>query len=279
MTTNVPAPNRILMPELDGTVSADEESAFFESLHQSNGTTRMTSSNRLNDVNAAIASHLPNDSRVEVLDVGVSSGISTLEWLLSLEALGRTCAMTACDRVLNARLYRFFQLQVLAECEGYVLVIHNGRRAFTRPTHQVASWRNTFARAAFRLGDMTVKLVSAAGAGRQVRLVTRRLQARSDVKFVEHDIFSPAPDWNGRFHLVRVANLLNRAYFPEPVLRVGLRNVGDWVQEGGLLVVTRTGADGQNDASLFRREAAGLRIIRRLGAGSEVEALVAPVVP
>ena len=265
---------RMLLSEFGGSVSAEEEGAFFASIHQSNGTTRMTSRDRLNDVNAAIASCLPDNTKLEALDLGISSGISTLEWLLALEVLGHNCAMTACDRVLNARLYRFARLQVLAEEGGHVLLAHNGQRAFTRPLYQTSSWRNALARAIFRLGDMTTKFARTVGAGQEVRLVNHRLQSRLDVKFVEHDIFSPAPDWIGQFQLVRVANLLNCAYFPEAALRVGLCNAGSWVQLGGVLAVTRTESDGKNNATLFRQEGDGLRVIHRLGTGSEVEALV-----
>ena len=272
-------PARILLPGFGDAVSVDCEDAFFSAIHQSNGTTRMTSSGRLVDVDSAIADLLPGGNHLDVLDVGISSGISTIEWLQSLEGNGRTCAMIAFDRVVFARLYRFGPLQVLAEEGGHVLLIHNGRRAITRPAHRTGSWNNRVARTAFWLGDAGARLAKAIGAGDRVSLISRRLQARSDVRVVEHDIFSPAPDWNGRFDVVRVANLLNRSYFSEPQLRAGLRHVGGWVQPGGLLVVARSEASGRNNATLFRREAAGLRVIHRLGSGSEVEALVTPDAP
>ena len=270
----IPAPSHILLPGVGVLASADEESAFFASLLQSNGTTRMTGSGRLADVDAALAPYLPAGSSLEVLDVGISSGISTVEWLLSLEGLGRICTMTAFDRDLYARLYQFGHMQVLAEQNGYLLLIHNGRRAFRRPVDRTGSWNNIVARTAFRLGDVALQLAEAVGAGKRVLLVSQCLRSRPDVRVVEHDIFSPAPDWNGRFHVVRVANLLNRTYFSEPMLRVGLRNASDWVQQGGLLAVARSDTNGQNHATLFRRETSGLRVIHRLCSGSEVETLV-----
>lgn len=279
MVNTIPAPARVLLPEFDKSVSDDEEGAFFASLHRRNGTTRMTSSGRLTEVSATIVDHLPAVSRLEALDAGISSGISTVEWLLSLEALQRTCFMTAFGRVLYALLFKVGQLQLLSERDGYVLLMHNGRHSLTRPVHRTASLRNRVARTAFLLGDVAAKLAGVVGAGCQVQLVSQHRRSRSDVHLLEHDIYNPAPDWIGCFHVVRVANLLNRSYFPEPILRVGLRNAGNWVQLGGLLMVARTETDGHNHATLFRRETTGLRAIHRLDSGSELETLVTSVVP
>ena len=274
LASAIPAPSRVLDAGSCGFPSAGEELAFFASLHQSNGTTRMTSSNRLSDVNAAIASCLPRGTALEALDVGISSGVSTVEWLDSLEQLGHKCSMTALDRVLRARLYRFGNVELLAEMSAHTLLIHTGRRVFMRPTRSIAQWRNRFVRSAFQLADFFARLFLRVGAGREVRLVSHRLLSRPEILLVEHDLFSPAADWVGRFHVVRVANVLNRGYFAEPVLRAGLRNTGDWVRPGGLLAVARTESDGRNHASIFRRENNRFTIINRIGAGSEVEALV-----
>ncbi len=275
----IPAPSRVLLSDSGVFPSASEEAAFFASLHHSNGTARMTSSGRLTDINAAIARYLPVGSCLEALDVGISSGITTVEWLISLEGLGHKCAMTAFDRVLRARLYRFGRIEVLAETRGRTLLIHTGHRAFTRPTQKIARSRNRLVRAAFRVGDVLAWLCRGVGAGCEVRLVSARLRSRPEIRLVEHDLFNPAPEWMGRFHLVRVANLLNRGYFSEPILCVGLRNASNWVKQGGLLVVAQTEPNGQNHATMFRREATGLRAIHRLGSGSEVETLVTSIVP
>jgi hypothetical protein len=234
----------------------------------------MTSSGRLSDVNAAIASCLPRGIALEALDVGISSGVSTVEWLEALEKLGYECSMTALDRVLRARLYRFGHIEVLAETNTHTLLIHTGRRAFVRPARSIAQWRNRFVRSAFWLTDWLARLFHGVGAGREVRLVSRRLHSRPEIRLVEHDLFSPAPDWMGRFHVVRVANVLNRGYFSEPILRAGLRNAGDWVRRGGLLAIARTERDGRNHASIFCRENERFAIVNRVGAGSEVETLV-----
>ena len=275
----VPPPSRVLLSGSGVLPSAGDEAAFFASLHQSNGTTRMTSSGRLIDVNAAIARYLPVTPCMEALDVGISSGISTIEWLLSLEGLGYKCAMTAFDRVLSARLYQLGRVEMLAEMTARTLLIHTGHRAFTRPTQKISRWRNRLVRGAFRTADVFAWLCHLAGAGRNVPLVSPQVLSRPDIQLVEHDIFAEAPDWTGRFHVVRIANLLNRGYFSEPVLRVGLRNAGDWIREGGLLAVARTEPDGQNHATIFRLENNGLAILHRIGSGSEVESLVTPIAP
>lgn len=267
------APASILLANTNDPVSPEEEGRFFASLHQSNGTTRMTSYGRLDDLTAAIATHLPPISRLNILDAGISSGISSIEWLNALEALGHSIAMTAFDRVLGARLYRLGPLQVLTERQGYVLLVHTGRRALTRPVIKARSWSNRTVRAIFRTSEAAARLARVAGFGEDVPLVSRHLRSRPDVRLVEKDIFAASPDWVGHFDVVRIANLLNRSYFSESALRLGIRNAGSWVRPGGLLAVARTESDGRNHATIFRHTGTGLGPIYRLGAGSEVEAL------
>ena len=272
--TAIPPPSSILLTGSEESITEESESVFFSSLHQSDGTTKMTGTNRLNDVNVAITSYLTAGSGLEILDIGISSGISTLEWLLSLKEMGHTCAMTAMDRILFARLYQFGRIEMLAEPGAHVLLIHIGQHTLTRPIQPIASWRNRRARIIFQFGDILAWLCGIVRYGRDVQLVSRRLQSRSDVRFVERDLFDLAPDWADRFDVVRVANVLNHSYFSEPTLRIGLRNVGNWVKIGGLLALVRTEQDNQNHATIFRRETIGFQVLHRLGSGSEIESLV-----
>ena len=151
---------------------------------------------------------------------------------------------------------------------------HAGRRAIPRPAHRESSSRNFFARTVFRLGDVTSRIAKRLGIGTKVALISRHLRNQRDISLIEHDIFSQKPEWIERFHVVRVANLLNLSYFDEPTLARGLANAGSWVRDGGLLVVARTNIDGTNHATFFRRSSGQLEAIHRVGSGSEVEPLV-----
>lgn len=274
MPIRVPSPTRVIGDDARLSVSAEEESAFFTSLHHSDGTTKMTAPDRLRDLNEAIGGCLPTRSPIMALDVGISSGITTAEWLQSITELGYACSMTGVDHLLLARLYRIGRIEILEDGRGHVILIHTGRRCFLPPTLKTGSTRNRAVRSAFRVTDLLIRTGRMMGLGESVRLVSRSLRSRPDVRTVEHNLFESAPEWAGVFDVVRVANVLNRSYFSEPTLRAGLGNVSDWVREGGLLAVARTQEDGSNHGTIFRREPSGFSVVERLGPGSDVERLV-----
>jgi chemotaxis methyl-accepting protein methylase len=80
------------------------------------------------------------------------------------------------------------------------------------------------------------------------------------------------------FHVVRAANILNRAYFPEQVLTEIITKLKGRLKENGLLVVCRTADDGTNNATIFRLTAESkLQVMKRLGSGSEIEEIASGV--
>src|SRR5687768_11687066 len=78
------------------------EKRFFQSVGLPNGTWKTTSYRRLDDLNALVQGFLPSDRPLDVMDVAVSSGVSTLEWLESMERAGIECRMTAGDAAADA---------------------------------------------------------------------------------------------------------------------------------------------------------------------------------
>jgi len=111
---------------------------------------------------------------------------------------------------------------------------------------------------------------------RLVDLVSRHLVASSSIRLVEDDISMPH-EFGQTFDVCRVANLLNRAYFPEVTLAAMATNLLARVRDGGLLVVCRTtdGSEGDvNHATVLRRCGSALEVVARLNGGSEVEDLL-----
>jgi polysaccharide pyruvyl transferase WcaK-like protein len=75
--------------------------------------------------------------------------------------------------------------------------------------------------------------------------------------------------------VLRAANILNRGYFDERVLRAMLANLRERLRDGGLLVICRTSTHGDvNNGTLFRLDPERrLCPLARLNAGSEIETL------
>src|ERR1700680_1755123 len=68
-------------------VQEERERIFFGSIRLKNSTYKYTFSHRFDDLNRLVNGLLPQRP-LRIMDVAVSSGISTLEWMDSLDQLG-----------------------------------------------------------------------------------------------------------------------------------------------------------------------------------------------
>jgi hypothetical protein len=65
----------------------DDEARFFSSLRLKNGAYKITRSHRLDDLNDLVNQLVPR-RHLKVMDVAVSSGTTTLEWIEALHKAG-----------------------------------------------------------------------------------------------------------------------------------------------------------------------------------------------
>ncbi|WP_126975666.1 ATP-binding protein [Frigidibacter oleivorans] len=258
------------------------EAEFYGWLKMRNATFKTTCQNRFRELDAEIAALVAAERTgpVEVLDVAVSAGTSTLELKEALTAAGLAPRICATDLFLEGRLFDLAPgLTVLTDRSGWPLQYQLGRRAIRPWVRRLdlltltAPLRLAAARMiAPRLGRMVAE-----GKGRRVTLASRRVADCPDIELIEDDILQPRGAFAGRFDLIRAANILNRNYFPEAQLRGAVRNLAGYLRgPGSLLLVTRTDeATARNDATLFRRTDAGrLAEVRGFGKGSEIRELV-----
>jgi SAM-dependent methyltransferase len=269
---------------LDPAAQVDVETRFFRQLRLPNGTYKTTYADRLPDVDAALCDLLEADragsatprSPVRLLDVGVSSGITTLELLRMMEARGIAREAVAVDISVNAYLHQLFGIaDVLCDANGKVLQIAVPSGVKGRPHDPEGSFARRFLQRVFTIAERVVGGPNRARTGRAVRLISPRLLERSDVTIVEHDLTRPNAAWNGQFDVVRAANILNLDYFDEPLLARMVAYLHRALKPDGILVLVRTHDDTRtNHATLFRATAAGLEPIQRVGDGSEIERLV-----
>lgn len=247
--------------------SPETERRFFAKLRLPNGTWKTTYPNRLDDLNEQLLEHLPRDRELELMDAGVSSGVSTVEWSEQLQANGISHRLIAGDLHPDGRLFALGGwLAVLFDGEGREpLLLELGPLSLPLRSDRrlVRLLRPLLARA----------LRTLAPRARPVPLVSPRLLRRPQIELVADDVTVPGC-FRGRFDAVRVANLLQPSYFDPATISAIAANMRERLREGGLLVVCRTGEDGVNRATIFRRRGANLETEASLGGGSEVEDLV-----
>jgi hypothetical protein len=243
------------------------ESDFFRRIVLANGSFKTTGARRLDDLNRAVLPYVQAVSArpVEIMDVASSSGISTQEWYDALQAVGIEARMVGTDLAIEALHLPGKLADVLLDKD--LNVIHLSLLGGAMHPRILKGLR------AAGLMSAAARLLLTAGSKPQpFRLVSKAVRS---VTLLESDIESDSRDFDQRFHVIRVANILNRGYFAGEQLRRMVSCIVRKLRPAGLLIVCRTHDDKSNHATIFRLERSRLKILRRLGCGSEVEALLA----
>ena len=280
--------------------SAEEQYAlerqFFARVALKNGTFKTTYPNRLDDINEAFLPHIVMlaDRPIRIMDVGASSGISTMEWYAYLSRSGIDCDVTGSDVTIYASLLTFrFTSKVAALVDSNGNIVHfdlfgigyprqPGRKLF-RPN----TLRTLAANTLFRAAMMIDGKLSPVKAGRPtpwhgvllkyqpIALLSRSFANNSRLRMIEDDLCAEnEAALCEAFDVIRAANILNLVYFPVDLIGRMLATLKQRLKENGLLIIVRTHPSGENNASIFRLVGGRFVLIDRFGKGSEIEHLV-----
>jgi hypothetical protein len=270
------------------------EREFFGRVVLPNGTVKSTNANRMNDLNAAALPYVQQlvERPAQIMDVGISSGVSTVEWYEQLSGAGVVCEMLATDLTIYASLL------TLGSSFGAVIDRHRnilhldilGRGAPPSATGVqgifAAAVRLAF-RAAMAVDRSLPPLrgqTQEAATGMLLRcepvsLLTKKMTQQNALQVIEDDLVAgDKPEFKHAFHVIRAANILNRAYFADATLVQMLKKLGNRLKPSGVLIVCRTNDEGVNHGTIFRQVEGGkFQVLTRIGNGSEVEALLSVV--
>ncbi|MEO7387502.1 MAG: hypothetical protein ABIX37_11245 [Gammaproteobacteria bacterium] len=247
------------------------------------GTNKSTASARLAQADAAVMAallqqSLPGDAAAELrfLDVGCSAGTTSLETVERIErALARPVSAWLMDRYIWIRRAAGGGLVEYTSSDDQLVMVRRGRLALAP------------APASFLLAPATNALVAAylgrTGIRRGMQetgrfpLLSPHVMARPDLKFREGNVLVKIPEFVGRMHLVRAANLLHADYFSVPQLQVAIGHLAAYLMDGGLLVLTRNHQQIEGEVergTVWRRNGSTLTAVADFGGGSELKHLV-----
>jgi len=263
--------------------SREVEDRFFTDLRTRNATFKTTDSDRFNELDARciecfVAARAQID---EVLDIGISSGSTTLALSDALRAAGYSGKIVGTDIAVMGYLVNAYPgVRVLTDEAGHPLQYDLLGRA-------IKPWRR---RADYATGMLLVRAVANSMLGnhaqqmveqgkdklRAVRLISPRARNHPMVRIEQNDIFTPTPGFRDRFSFVRAANILNRGYFDEAALRRAMANIVSYLTGPGAFILLARSAKGRHVGTLFQVTADGhyLDVVDRFCGGSEVEWLM-----
>ncbi len=254
------------------------ESRFFSNLKMRNGTFKLTQPSRFAALEAEIGLRIAERAAHmrQVLDVGVSTGLTTIELADFLRAKGASAEVIGTDLFIQAHLVEIApEFRVLSDNEGWPLqydVAGRPIRAWVRRLDYITLMivPRLLARAALR---PRLRSMIAEGRCVAVRMETTGLAERN-IELVENDIFVATPRFVGRFDFIRAANILNLSYFPAARIRDAIANIRSYCRPSALILIARS-RGSRHDGTLFELEPDGIFAVRaRVGNGSEIEALV-----
>jgi len=256
------------------------ECAFFSSLKMRNGTFKLTQPSRFAGLEQELAPYVRErlPGKCSVLDIGASTGLTTVELDDFLKANGASPRIIGTDLFIDAYIIELGPgLRVLADPDGWPLqydIGGLGLRAWIRRL-DYATGAVIPRLAALRRLHPRLRHLIAIGRGRPVRMESRSL-AHRPISLVESDIFVAEPDFVGQFDFIRAANILNPNNFDSGRLKLALDNIRRYARgAGALLLVVRSGRAGEHHGTLFEHTGDGAFVpLHRFGAGSEIEALI-----
>jgi hypothetical protein len=263
-------------------ITADIEAAFFLSLKTHNRTFKTTRSGRFSRIDEQMIEILKQSrTRIrDVLDVGVSSGITTIELDRALRAAGYTPRIVATDVVIDAFIVPVFPgCRALVDPCGNILQYELFDTA-VRPWRRRLDWIDGMILIRHMLnricGPRAMRSLAERNGVRHVALISPQVSHRSSVRIVRDDILVPNPQFAGRFDLLRAANIVNRGYFSDDDIQRILANFRSYLAgSGACLLIIRTHGRLENHGTLFRLTQDGrLGVVARFGKGSEIENLV-----
>ncbi|MGA6949628.1 MAG: hypothetical protein WBQ40_14905 [Candidatus Sulfotelmatobacter sp.] len=270
--------------------SQELEKSFFDCLRVKNGVYKTTYSHRLDDLNAEVANYLPSARPLQLLDVAISSGVSTLEWVESLGEAGLDYHMTGIDLTIGALLVSFGdRLHAVLDHAKWPLLFEIDGQWVSNPPRKKHLYRHFFSLAVIRSalflwaqrypksnGVRLHRVLGMPTSTRAINLVTPRLMNHPRVTIGEGNIL--AESWQqGTFHVIRAANILNRSYFDNHALSKILHNLRRHLIPDGILVVCNTDTDEEavNHATILAlREDQQFEVLSRMNGGSEIEHLI-----
>ena len=265
----------------DQEVDAAIETQFYGRLRMRNGTFKLTKSARFRDVEAAVAQAISARAANlrTVLDVGVSTGITTIEFCDFLRSMGARPQITATDLFIDAHIVEpFVGVRVLADPTGWPLEYDLFGRSFRAAIGRwdyvtLTVFLRLLARVALR---HRLKSMIDRGKSKPVKFLSARLANRDDISVIDNDILTQSENMVGKFDLVRAANILNRGYFSDENIARAVATVRSYLRHpGGMLLVTRTKNDEVNSGTLFElTEDRTFTSLVRIGDGSEIDSIV-----
>jgi hypothetical protein len=238
----------------------------YRSFFISNATSKQTSAGRFRDLDQIARATITTHKLDAIHDIGVSSGVTSLDLYRTLATTGLPFVFHISDRYAVYGSAGRFPTRVI-DAEGSVTELYLcgvlGKRDVTRkfPVTRFLHWL---------LADRPIK-----GPIRQFVLLDHEVVAHIEkglIRRIDYDVFTTRMPC--AFTFVRCMNVLNLGYFRRERIETALRNIIESLKEGGVLQIGRTLLDGTSHATFYVKRGAGLEMLQEFNSGTELRDVI-----
>jgi len=237
----------------------------FSEIDLLSGVSKQTNKSRFSDVDPTSLRIIASRSLSRIHDVGVSSGITSLELRRQLQAAGFEGEMFISDKFARFRINRRgLSTDVFDSDHNLVCTYLGPIVGDSEDTWKLPISRLLYLRARKRKFDDTDEQGF-------LLLHPDVLESvnKGDLRFIDFDVFDNSDD--SAFDFVRCMNLLNLGYFSTGKILEGLRTLYSSLAPGGVLQVGRTHLEGGNHVTFYARTTDGFERMDVIGDGSEID--------
>ncbi len=242
-------------------------------------TWKRTNSGRLVGVSKLLLRNLKkhNYDSITILDLGASDGITTLELqeFLQTEFMEKKISVTIMDKFLELKVYKKYFLKEYRATTGGPVLLRVWRLGLRLPDseHKWCIFSNFFSSIYLKLSKFRSSFVES----HTISLLNPLVCNNKSISLIEQDCFKYNVKLHHKFDVIRVSNLLNKQYFSDDQIRLGIENIRMYLKEGGVVAISRNvlskGIEVEQ-GSLWKKENEKLILQEEIGEGSEVKYLV-----
>ncbi len=213
---------------------------------------------------------------LDVLDLGASDGITTVELLHALRRAGMAGArLHLADLTLTLHRYGAGALVEYRTARGEAVLARLGRLGLRLPRspRRFDGLSTLLARLYLGLASIRARLQETG----TISLINPAARAEPDLAAFEFDVLGRDEALGGGFDAIRASNVLNKENFTQNRLLCALGNLNAYLREGGYLLVSRSDIGGGEieRGSVWRRLGRGFIPVEDFGGGSEIAEIVA----
>ncbi|WP_208505488.1 hypothetical protein [Roseivirga sp. E12] len=231
-------------------------------------TFKTTSAGRHSEANNFVKQYLKDTSkRADILDLGASNGVTSLDLI---ELLG-DCLDRYYVTDLNLKVW-------MTRHENWLIFFDSFNKPILKASKYFVVYNDPMDSSSFitsRIRKTFESINSRNLTKEEILLIDPRLEklSRSNdkISFSEHNIFD---FWDKSTpNVVKVSNILNRAYFSDDLIKSAIQQIKNYVEDGALIVFSRNDA-AMEKVSTFIKKGKSLIAHESLNGGVEIVDLI-----